>query len=212
MILLLCGCHKTTEFKKSIIDSQKEDIPAYIDENNVTISMYADNEDGVTQKVHDIYQTSWIIKKDIVVLSTFYTDEEFVSGNYYQDIWKKYAQNYSDYSKYKTGWELKFSINGSEIHRNIKNPKDVNDFYDYLEIYLYDSVNQTPGVWYSHLLENEVNENTILTTMKLTCGSKCDEITSDIEVKVYTYDTEDDFDNNGFYRGNSYDFVKVTKE
>ena len=44
--------------------------------------------------------------------------------------------------------------------------------------------------------------------MKLTAGSKYEQINSPIEVMAYTYDA-DDFDENGFYKGNSKIIVKV---
>ncbi len=217
VLLSLCGCkdNKKVSFNKTMsneVNENKENIVDYQDDNPVIISMYADNDKSETQKVGEILTLPWIVKKDITVLSTFYTNDEYISGTYYQTIWNKYASKYDEYEKYKTGWEISFDIGNKTIHRKVLKPSDVADFYDYLEIYLYDSVHQELGTWYSHLLESELNDKTILTTMKLTCGSKCEEITSDINVKAYTYDDADDFDETGFYRGNSYDDIIIKRK
>ena len=45
--------------------------------------------------------------------------------------------------------------------------------------------------------------------MKLTCGSDYKNITSDIYVKAFSYLTNNDFDENGYYRGKSYDEVII---
>ena len=217
ILLSLSGCKykEKNDFNKIIsneVNENKETIDEYQDNNPVIISMYADNTQGQTQKVNEVLTIPWIVKKDITILSTFYTDDEYISGSYYQTIWNKYASRYDEYEKYKTGWEISFDIENETIHRKVLKPSDVADFYDYLEIYLYDSVHQELGAWYSHLLESEINDKTILTTMKLTCGSKCEKITSDINVKAYTYDDETDFDKNGFYRGNSFDNIVIKRK
>ena len=44
--------------------------------------------------------------------------------------------------------------------------------------------------------------NTLFTSIKLQSGSKCTEILPKLDLTVFTYDSEDDFENNE-YRGNS---------
>ena len=73
--------------------------------------------------------------------------------------------------------------------------------YLYL-VYLYDDIHQT-GSWYSHIEDNAMNEDTILTTIKITTSTKINNVTSDIYLTVFTYNGEEDFDENGNYRGNS---------
>lgn len=57
--------------------------------------------------------------------------------------------------------------------------------------------------------DNEITDNTLITSMKLTCGSDYKNITSDIYVKAFSYLTNNDFDENGYYRGKSYDEVII---
>ena len=160
-------------------------------------------------KVGDTLSYNWVLKKDITVLNIFLTEEEKVTGSYYKEIWNKYTSEEYENLNYKLGWEISFEVNGEKIHKTILVPSDSESFYNYLEIYLYDGVHHEYGEWYSHLLDNEITDNTLITSMKLTCGSEYKNITSDIYVKAFTYLTNDDFDDNGYYRGKSFDEVTI---
>ncbi|MGN1379507.1 MAG: hypothetical protein ACI4XR_03820 [Bacilli bacterium] len=186
------------------------EVEEYIDDNPLNISLYLENSLGF-ERLNNEIELSWVSKKDIIVLCTFYSNDEFIKLDFYQNIWKNYASNIENINNYKIGWEISFDTTEGRIHKTIHFPKDTIDFYDYLEIYLYDSLNQEIGAWYSHLLDEQINDNTLLTTIKLTCGNKCNEITSDIYVKVFSYNGNDDFDDYGFYRGSSYSNLIIKK-
>ena len=126
-------------------------------------------------------------------------------------ILNKYNKPIENINNYKIGWEISFDTYDKKIYKKISFPNDTSDFYDYLEVYLYDSLNQEIGAWYSHLLDEQIKDNTLLTTIKLTCGNKCNEITSNIHVKVFSYNGNDDFDDLGFYRGSSYSNLIIKK-
>ena len=51
-------------------------------------------------------------------------------------------------------------------------------------------------------IKEEFNENTLVTAIKIQSSYSIDQIASKITLTVFTYDTEDDFENNE-YRGNS---------
>lgn len=218
-LLLLCGCEfdvlnnlEEVPVQNLIFDKdKKEDTPKYVDDNPVKISLYTSGENATVDKVPEKLDIPWVKKKDITVLNIILTDEEYLNFNYFQDIWKKYADTYE--KKYKVGWYLSFNLSdGTKIEQMIFSPKYVEYFYDYLEIYLYDSANVAKDVWYSHLLEKDMNDDVILTSMKLTAGSKYEEIVSPITVMGFTYDSDDDFDENGNYRGNSKYIVNIYNE
>lgn len=212
-ILFLCGCDlieriEQVPVENMIFDKGEDDKPRYKDENPVKLSLYADNAFGVLGKAETDFHQKWIKKKDIVVFNILLTDEDDITGDYFQDIWKKYADNYT--TSYKVGWYVSFELtDGTKFEKVVNSPKDVEDFYDYLEIYLYDSANVAKDVWYSHLLEKDMTDQTIMTSMKLTAGSKYEEINGPIKVMGFTFDSEDDFDENGLYRGNSKYIVNV---
>ena len=71
----------------------------------------------------------------------------------------------------------------------------------YIYIYLYDDVHQPDGSWYSHITKDDYKEDTVFSSIKLYMAEKSEEITSPITVKVFTYDSEEDFDEEGNYRG-----------
>lgn len=216
LLFVICGCdyeYKTYNSKDMIFNktsSEKEKEPKYIDENPVKISLYVDNSSGGLDIVKDAFIDTWRLKRDIVVFGSLFDTKEVIESDYFQNIWKNSASQYENYNKYKTGWHVNFKLkDGTVFDQMIFKPSDVDYFYDYLEIYLYDSANQPIGVWYSHLLDSQMKDETIMTSMKLTAGSLYEEIDGEINVSVFTYDGQDDFFEDGKYRGNSMSTVKV---
>ena len=216
ILLLLSGCDLKIEksTNKNILYNDEpnivENVDEYIDENPVKVSLYVDNAFGGLDKVKDEFHEQWRLKRDIVVFGAVFSEEDTLASDYFQNIWRNNAAKYDNYEKYKIGWYIDFTLeDGTEYEQMIFSPKDVEEFYDYLEIYLYDSANVPIGVWYSHLLEEQMTDTTIMTSMKLTAGSKFSSINSPIIVKVFTYDDAEDFSENGYYRGNSQYLVKV---
>ncbi len=208
LIISLCGCNQKEDFNKTVSNNNEVVVPKepeYEDTNPIKLSIYADND----MKVSDTLSYNWVLKKDITVLNIFLTEEEKVTGSYYKEIWNKYTTSEYENLNYKLGWEISFEVNGEKIHKTILKPSNSESFYNYLEIYLYDGVHHEYGEWYSHLLDNEITDNTLITSMKLTCGSDYKNITSDIYVKAFSYLTNNDFDENGYYRGKSYDEVTI---
>lgn len=177
----------------------------YIDDNPIKLGIYNSKRLLVTECVN-----KWIYHKDILEYNIFYTQEETIDTTRVPVCFDKYASMYEeDISMYRTGFNVKFSIGNTEINKTVLSPKDVESFFEYLEIYLYDGYHRKPGEWYSHTTEEEFNENTLFTGIKLTSGVKIKEITSDITLTVFSYDNEDDFDENGNYRGNSFYTITV---
>ena len=73
----------------------------------------------------------------------------------------------------------------------------------YMYVYLYDDVNQAPNTYYSHLKKEDMNEKTIISSIKLFLAYETEKISSPITLTVFTYDTLDDFTEDNIYRGNS---------
>ena len=189
-------------------NKEVDNTPKYVDDNPVKLSLYIDGIFATLDKVPSDFHETWVKKRDIAVFNVLLTELDNINGEYFQDMWKEYAESYN--TKYKVAWYINFELNdGTVIDQMIYSPKDVESFYDYLEIYLYDSANVAKDVWYSHLLEKNMTDDTIMTSMKLTAGSKYEEIKTPVKVMAFTYDTEDDFDENGHYRGNSKYIVNV---
>ena len=123
--------------QRMVFDIYKDE---YVDLNPLKLSLYAD-ENSKAKKVSDEMYYPWILKKDTAVLNIFLTEDEYVTGSYYKEMWNKYTIDIDNLESYKFGWEISFEVNNNLIHKKILKPSDAEEFYDYLEIYLYDCVN-----------------------------------------------------------------------
>lgn len=174
----------------------------YIDNNPIILGLYKNYRDGSNRKLITEYVSKWEYHKDISSFEVYYTNESEITNKNQIKTFDLYKDNYENIDEYKIGYTINFKISDIEVNKTIISPKDTEDFYDYLEIYLYDDYHRTGG-WYSHTTESEFNDNTLLTSIKLTAGKKVNEITSDIIVTAFTYDNKDNFDDLGNYRGKS---------
>jgi len=193
-ILTFCGCRVEKQDIPEVLP--KEEIrEVYKDENPVVLGMYDENN-----KLINSYESKWQKKKDIVWPTIFPTNELKLPKEKTKNTWIKYWEGYKD-KGYKFGLETSYKTN-ENIDLSIFKFSD-NIYFKYVEIYLYDSYN-TNASWISHLEDKDFNDKTVFTSVKITAGELIDEVTSPIKLKVFTYDTEDDFDELGKYRGNSY--------
>ena len=204
--IFLCGCNQ--EYKNAHVEEHNKKIEEtdinlnindkeekYIDDNPIIVGLYNGNN-----LITD-YEFNEQSMKDIGVFTTFFTNDEYLT-NSNKYTWMNYYNKYeTDISNYKIGYNIIFEDNGTTYNKNILGPEAMYYFDPYLYIYLYDDINQLDGAWYSHVEENEVNENTIFSSIKL--FQVTDHFSSPIKLTVFTYDSNDDFDNEGNYRGNS---------
>jgi len=177
-----------------------EETNKYIDNNPIKIGLYKYYGRYKNRELITEYIDNWNYHQDISSFEVFYTNETSITGNYFQDTFKSYYDKYENIDNYKIGYLISFITTNGEINKMILSPKDTEEFYNYLEVYLYDDYHREKGVWYSHTTEEEYNDNTLLTSIKLTAGKNIKEIISDISLTVFTYDY-DDFDESNNYRG-----------
>lgn len=184
-----------------VVPEETDDIlppePLYVDENPVTVAFYQNGK-----LVSDI-NAPFNNKTDITVVDVYFTNEENVGSSNTKRNFNKYAASYQDVSKYKIGFIVSFSVGDDSFSKIITSPKDTYSLSPYIYVYLYDDVHQPDGAWYSHVTEDDVNDETIYSSIKLYGAWDADKITTPISLTVFTYDTEDDFDDYGTYRGNS---------
>lgn len=172
----------------------------YIDNNPIQLGLYKYYGRYKERELITEYSTNWQYHKDISSFEVYYTKNEYITGNNQIETFNYYKDNYANIDNYRIGYIINFLTNDKEINKTIISPKDTTDFFDYLEIYLYDDYHRTPGIWYSHTTEEEYTSETLLTSIKLTAGKLITEIISDITVTTFTYD-QNDFDSNGNYKG-----------
>lgn len=205
LLVILSGCEKEEPIieepvKESVIEEIK-----YIDTNPVKLGFY-----DLSRNLVESYDLKWNKKTDIVWPSVFPIVEETISKENSKTLWQKYWNEFID-QNYKFGYEIKYTLtNGEQIDITILKPSDNNDTFKYVELYIYDGLNATTS-WFDHLEDNELTDNTVITSIKVTGGTNIDEVISPIILKVFTYDGLDDFDEFGKYKGISFDQVTINR-
>lgn len=208
-ILLISGCsffqkEENIELKEKPVE-QKEEIveePEYFDDNTIKVAFY--NKNGYSLSLAHDYNGPITVKKDITTFQVFFSNEDQVqfSNMKFGEFFYNTFNEINPEKKYKIGFNLSYDlIDGTHISQNIFGPSTTQTNYDYIEVYLYDSYKHRNDSFYSHIEEYEFNDETLTTSIKLTAGSKFNDISSRITLSVFTYD-EDDFDDvTNEYRG-----------
>ena len=213
ILTLLTGCSPKKEEK--IVEKKKvEPKPEVVEEvdedlNPMPIGFY-DLEGNHLVRLHEIHE-DLVVEKDVGLFQVYpsfdeeiYLDEAF-GPSFYQK-WTEYNQSHT----IKIGFHIHFTLfNGEEVSYNILYPSQTFDKWEYLMNYLYDDYAHFGDYFYSHIENDEFTENTLFTAFKMQSSYQCNEIHSSIQLSVFTYDTDDDFDENGLYRGNSIHTFKI---
>ena len=198
IILVLTGCtnNKINKPPKPIkpVEIKEE----YIDNNPIINGLY--NKSSINRYLVKNVNSKFTINKDIVVLSTFFTNENVISNKYIKDVFYSYYDNYKNIKDYKIGYTISFNTNENKYYEQILDVEDSIKLYDFIQIYLYDDLVPEKNTFYSHL--ETINDNNLITTIKLTGSKKTHLITSPITLGVFTY-IESDFDENNLYKGKS---------
>lgn len=180
------------------------------------LSMYIYNKDsGYREKASDVYESTWVKGQDIVSFESFATDVDrfSLSGSNFKNEWEKYWNTFEGSNTCRLGYVVDFKLkDGQEIKQTITGPDDVFGYRNYLECYLYDDVNQIQGNWYSHLLNTEVTDKTVMTSIKLTAGTDIALVGGTIKVSAFVYNSDKDFDVAGNYIGNVIYSVNVVNK
>lgn len=182
LILILSSCSTPTLKEKKISHQPIKKITEPVEEEKIPLGLYLNQ--NKTRKLINHYKSSLALNKDIISLEVFLTTTPELSGTQ-KDLWNQYYSKYQE-EKYKIGYKIEYQKENQTITKTIIEPKDTNEIYDDIQVYLYDDINQQNG-WYSHLTEEEVNENTIITSIKLTGSTNIDKITSPIQVTAFIY-------------------------
>lgn len=211
IILLITGCNKkennldTNINNENKEEKQEIDTPVYKDDNPIKLGLYVD------ENLIRNYTTDKINGKDIGVFNVYYTKQDKLENNNVKYNWNKYYNEYENIDKYKIGYIISFTVDNKTYKEQILDPNSTFIFSPYIYIYLYDDINQPDGSWYSHILPEEVTDNTIYSSIKLFKADNISNITSPITLSVFTYD-EDDFDSNNNYIGSSIYTITINLE
>ena len=213
-LLFVFGCNKkenNVENKENIENIEVEpepvpepieepQVPEYQDLNNTPISLYYNKK-----RVSEI-EVNIQVGKDIARFQAFPSTDEYLSyngsfGQAFHDKFFEYNQN----NNLKIGYNLSYDvIDGRHFSQTIKHIPQAYDLQGYILPFLYDDYDLLiNNKIYKHVDIEEETDSNIFSTIKLYGEAASGEITSKITLTVFTYDTEDDFDENGEYRGNS---------
>lgn len=164
----------------------------------IPVHLYAPDDENVRHRLSE-YVSNWKRGKDIDCFETLVSDSEWLTGKNYLTIAKETWGTLPDPYAMRIGYTLRYTLaDGNEISMQILSPDDITHT-EYVECYLYDDVHQKGG-FYTHLSESNMKENTLMTSIKLTCGDRIDQV-QEIYLGVFLYDGQDKFDENGQYIG-----------
>lgn len=214
LLLLLVGCSLDKDTNLNVSNNKEKDIEEhykeeYIDNNPIKLGLFLSNNNYYNKEVLDSnYYTTFTSLVDIDSFEVFLTSDKTINGTKFKDTWQSYYNMYEDISNYKIGYNIGYVLkDGTTESSNFLKP-DIFRYSDYFYIYFYDDVNAPDGVIYNHL--EETADNTLMTSVKLFATNKIDEVDY-ITLTVFTYD-EDDFDQEGNYRGNSKYSINIKRE
>lgn len=204
-----CGYNKEIDNKIEEVNEDKEEKEVYQDDNEIKLGLFLyDNNYYNKERLEETYYTSFINGTDIGSFEVFLTDDKIVNGKNFKEVWNNYYNKYTNIENYKVGFNIKFILeDGTNYSANFLEP-DIYRFSDYFYVYLYDDINQEDNSFYSHL--EETNEDTMLTSIKLYAASGIDKV-QNIVLSAFTYDSSEDFDENGTYRGNSLYVIRIKR-
>ena len=215
LLLIITGCNEKKEKENKEDNTNKEIVeptptptpeptptptPEYVDLNNTPIAIYKNNK-----KVVD-YSGNFSVGKDLAVFKIYPSTDEYLSlnGNFAQSFHNKFNE-YNTSGNLKVGFNMTYDVkDGRHFSQNILHINDTYAYEGYILQFLYDDYDlYINNKIYSHVEPDQETDSTVFSTIKLYTGGAYHDITSKIILTVFTYDSEDDFDENGEYRGNS---------
>lgn len=199
---------KTSNDEQTI---QEEKEPEYMDENNVKLGLYVDNGTNL-ELITDDYYCDWSPENVMGLFYAIPTQENTLPNTNFDTMWKNYINTYPNANNCRIGYALEFTLSdGNQMYYTILNPDDAYYTFPKVMSFLYDDVNLVPGKAYYHITQDVMYDYTICSSLKLVGDVDTYTIASDIKLTAFCFDSEDDFDNNGRYRGNSSYTINIKK-
>ena len=160
-------------------------------------------------RMGDVYSAPWKKGKDIGSFEVIASDEALLDGTFFGDIFGAAWKQFPEADLCKIGYTLRYTLyDGTEIHYSMLSPKHI-EHTEYIEVWLYDDYHREPHQFYSHL--KSVKSDTLMTSIKLTAGSKINDVT-DIWLTAFVCSSLDEFDANRNYIGRTSCSIHIVKE
>ena len=175
----------------------------------IPLGIYAPDGSGVRWRMSE-FVSNWKRGQDIDCFEVLVSDASTLSGkNFYsicRDCWATLPDPYA----MKIGYTLRYTLaDGREISMTIRKPSDITHT-EYVECYLYDDVH-TSGGFYTHLSDSGMKDNTLITSIKITCGRQIDQV-QQMYLGAFLYDRESMFDASGNYTGPWYQEISIRRK
>lgn len=212
IIASLTACQNNTQIDNTIEEVTEitptitEKVDEYIDDNPITVGLYQNG------KLIKNLETTIKDDLDIASFDVYFTNKETLDSSNTKYNYKKYYQEYENIDDYKIGFYIKFEVGNKIMEGKILDPSSMYIVTPYIYNYLYDDIHQADGTWYNHVEEKDVKDDTIYSSIKLYGAEFTENITSPITLTVFTYNSQDDFDKDGNYRGNSKYTVTISRK
>ena len=238
VIVLLLSCNKkkpesvpettTAQAASSVQEPETTtEKPAASITNDKPVNLYTMDYDTMTcNRVRELTK-AWTPEEDLEAFGAFCASEESFPFTSETDAHNETWNRVNTATEYKIGYELSFDAGGQHKIITILEPGDIEsnpDLYmgDYPEDGDYDGITGYLGAWvyddmhqdggsYIHITQDEVTDETLLTSIKLRPTPQSDEI-SNLVLTAFSYSSPEEFDSDGHYCGNYASQVVINKE
>ena len=148
-------------------------------------------------------------EKDLGSFEVIASEEERLEGDFFGDIFGAAWKSFADADQCRIGYALRYTLDDdTEIQYTMRSPDDIKST-KYVECWLYDDYHREPHKTYSHI--KKMKDDTLITSIKLTGGRHIADV-KEIWLTAFIYHSQDDFDMNGNYLGETSCTLHITKE
>lgn len=180
-----------TETTQTAITAEITSVETKVEEEVLPIGIY--NMTYCSFGTREVYELQTDFKddqslgRDLCVFAVFPSQEKELSGQYFKYIWEDAIKANPEAEKMKIGYFFEYMTPEGKYAETILRPSDISeDFWDYIEVYIYDDVNQDVTAWHSHLLDNQITDETLVTSFKITAGAKIADV-SEMRLTAFLY-------------------------
>ena len=167
---------ETAESTENVQTEQGGELP----EEKAPVGLYDELGEAGTYTLMESLVSTWNAGEDIVVFDLIPSNHTTISGSAsYKELWAHQAAGLGEEGTVKPYVILEYTLSdGSTVSREIRSYAEAEEEVaaGYIEVYLYDDVHQPDGTWYSHLTEYTTNNDTVISSVKLTAGAKIDSV------------------------------------
>lgn len=167
---------ETAESTENVQTEQGGELP----EEKAPVGLYDELGEAGTYTLMESLVSTWNAGEDIVVFDLIPSNHTTISGSAsYKELWAHQAAVLGEEGTVKPYVILEYTLSdGSTVSREIRSYAEAEEEVaaGYIEVYLYDDVHQPDGTWYSHLTEYTTNNDTVISSVKLTAGAKIDSV------------------------------------